>query len=340
MADVEHQARKRRDPRRLTIEALRDLALSRGGACLSDSYSNNKAPLLWRCSEGHEWEANAHNIRKGRWCPQCFWSRRSEGIPKAPSSYVRLTSQVFEEMALARGGRFLGFEPERRVRLSCSEGHEWIAMSGNIRSGHWCPLCANARAGRILAGSVEDVVEIATSRGGAVVGGAYLNAHSPLTLRCFEGHEWTAPASNIRNGTWCPECKHKGEKLMRDVLEKLTGERFAKMRPAWLRWRSGRLLELDCINERLGIAFEYNGRQHYEKVAYFRMDDARLDDQRERDAFKRAECVKRSIFLVEVPSIERPTHEKMASHLAKISSRLCLPLHCNPNFLAPSDRQE
>jgi hypothetical protein len=54
-----------------TIQEMHRLAESRGGRCLSDTYVNNRAPLLWECQEGHRWRANARNIGIGRWCPTC-----------------------------------------------------------------------------------------------------------------------------------------------------------------------------------------------------------------------------------------------------------------------------
>ncbi|WP_367804083.1 zinc-ribbon domain-containing protein [Brevibacillus laterosporus] len=51
---------------------MREIAISRGGECLSDQYKDNKTNLRWKCSKGHEWEATPNNIKsKGHWCPIC-----------------------------------------------------------------------------------------------------------------------------------------------------------------------------------------------------------------------------------------------------------------------------
>ncbi len=55
----------------LTLGQMQVLARTRGGECLSTTYVNNKAKLLWRCRKSHEWEATPHSIKRGTWCPTC-----------------------------------------------------------------------------------------------------------------------------------------------------------------------------------------------------------------------------------------------------------------------------
>lgn len=70
-----------------TIEQMRQIADGRGGKCLSDTYLNAKTKLLWECAEGHQWEAQPSNIKKGQWCPEC-----SSGIGE------RICKDYFEQL--------------------------------------------------------------------------------------------------------------------------------------------------------------------------------------------------------------------------------------------------
>ena len=64
---------------RLAIEDMQDLALQRGGQCLSSVYVNQKSILRWECSEGHVWDSMAANIRNGGcWCPHCPYKNEDE----------------------------------------------------------------------------------------------------------------------------------------------------------------------------------------------------------------------------------------------------------------------
>lgn len=57
--------------RRLSIKHAQEIAAKRGGDCLSETYENAHAKLLWKCSVGHIWPAALYSIKNGRWCPQC-----------------------------------------------------------------------------------------------------------------------------------------------------------------------------------------------------------------------------------------------------------------------------
>ena len=62
--------------RKLSIEEMCQIAEKRGGKCLSETYLNNHAPLLWECKIGHRWEATPKNIKRGAWCHSCGGSMK------------------------------------------------------------------------------------------------------------------------------------------------------------------------------------------------------------------------------------------------------------------------
>ena len=60
-------------------------------------------------------------------------------------------------------------------------------------------------------------------------------------------------------------------------------------------------LELDCYNQDLNIACEYNGAQHYKYIPYFHKNKEAFYNQRYRDELKRRICKDNGIILIEVP---------------------------------------
>jgi len=62
---------KESKPETYTIRDMQEIALSRGGRCLSTEYVDIKTKLRWKCSFGHEWEASARLLKAGHWCPEC-----------------------------------------------------------------------------------------------------------------------------------------------------------------------------------------------------------------------------------------------------------------------------
>jgi len=93
-----------------------------------------------------------------------------------------------------------------------------------------------------------------------------------------------------------------GELETRASLERIFGKPFPKVRPAFLvNPLTQRRLELDCYNDELHVAVEYDGIQHREFPNPFHRTRAEFEAQQQRDAFKAQECRKRGICFVHVP---------------------------------------
>ncbi len=122
-----------------TLEEYQAIAISRGGQCLSAKYVNADTKLRWRCSQGHEWDARAINVKRGDWCKRCWASKNADK--------TRLSIQVMQETARRRGGVCLSdryVNANTKLEWKCALGHLWLAKPGKIRFGTWCPQCAKA----------------------------------------------------------------------------------------------------------------------------------------------------------------------------------------------------
>lgn len=94
----------------------------------------------------------------------------------------------------------------------------------------------------------------------------------------------------------------KGEIECRRVLEKFFQCSFPNIRPDFLQNRvTGKPLELDCYNDRLRLACEYNGKQHYEYVKAFHKNYEAFRNQQYRDDMKYRACEEYGINLIIVP---------------------------------------
>jgi hypothetical protein len=97
----------------------------------------------------------------------------------------------------------------------------------------------------------------------------------------------------------------KGEERTKKFLEAYFSRPFKKVRPFFMENAvTGHNLELDCYNEELKLAVEYNGRQHYEYVPYFHKNKEAFYNQKYRDELKRIYCKKFGICLIEIPYTE------------------------------------
>lgn len=53
---------------------------------------------------------------------------------------------------------------------------------------------------------LENLREIARSKGGECLSMTYINNHTPMRFRCKEGHEWPTLPFIIASGSWCKWC--------------------------------------------------------------------------------------------------------------------------------------
>lgn len=183
-----------------TIEEMREIAVARGGKCLSEKYVNNRTKLHWSCANGHEWKAAGGAVKLGSWCPTC-------------AGNVPGTLEEMQKLATLRGGKCLSQQfvnSGTRLQWQCSEGHEWAAVPSSVKKGSWCAICSRKTAVNKLRLSIEEMRTIAADRGGKCLSEKYVNAITKLRWKCSEKHEWEAvPGSIKNNGTWCPYCSKR-----------------------------------------------------------------------------------------------------------------------------------
>ena len=281
----------------LSLKDAQELASTRGGACLSAKYVNCVKHLTWKCREGHVWNASLHNIKnKGCWCPHCV-------------KRTRLSLKDAQDLAGQRGGACLSSEyvnNGEHLRWRCEKGHEWLATLHCVKNRRsWCPHCAGTA--RL---SLKVAKDVARSRKGTCLSTEYANNKTPLKWRCMKGHEWLACLHNVKNKkSWCPECASgTSEREVRRILEKriFPGSRFRKCRPKFLTTAKGGRLELDGYCEGLGIAFEYQGEQHYSPKSYFhRGRRCSFENLIARDKLKASRCREAGVQLLIVPYKEK-----------------------------------
>jgi len=279
------------------IEEMQQIADTRGGMCLSEVYKATHVKLKWQCKIGHIWEATPANVKRGKWCPFC-------------TGNVKKTIEDMQKLAESKGGKCLSKEYvgiHTKLKWQCKEGHVWDAIPNNIQRGQWCPHCSGRRK------TIEDMRLMAKEKGGKCLSEKYVNGITKLKWQCKEGHIWEAKPDPIKQGHWCPICSENiSERICRKMFENIFNEKFPKIRPVWLVTPQGTKLELDGYCKKLGIAFEYQGVQHYKSVPMFR-ETRSLDKQKTLDELKRKKCEENNITLIEVPyGID---YEKMPAYI-------------------------
>jgi hypothetical protein len=182
----------------------------------------------------------------------------------------------------------------------CSHGHLFEKSFKSVRKNEWCPFCS----GKYVLLKTNELSKIAELKGGRYLSGKDLLVSEVAEWECGDGHRWSAIVNNVVNlESWCKVCKNnRGEQVTRFIFESLTGELFPTKRPDWLRLPGNkRSLELDGFNEKLRVAFEHQGRQHYQssKLTSRFFKNSILQN----DIDKREICKKMGVKVLEVPQV-------------------------------------
>jgi hypothetical protein len=119
--------------KRLTIEQMQEIATSRGGKCLSDTYIDAHTKLIWKCSKEHIWLSRATDIfNNGYWCPHCARKNKHTILD------LKLTANN-------KGGDCLSTiytNTHAKYRWICELGHLWNASASTVINRTWCPYCS------------------------------------------------------------------------------------------------------------------------------------------------------------------------------------------------------
>jgi len=141
--------------------------------------------------------------------------------------------------------------------------------------------------------------QIAKSKGGKCIKQTKPPPKRRFAFECSEGHVWDSSSDSIKSGHWCPQCnkfRYLNEDKCRYILESLLDKKFPSNR---------RILdnhqELDGYCDDLKLAFEYNGKQHYERSSIFHKSQDDFILQKIRDQTKARICRDKKIKLIIIP---------------------------------------
>jgi hypothetical protein len=278
--------------KKLTLLDCQNIAVERGGKCLSEEYNGNKEKMKWSCKEEHIWSACFNHIKNNKsWCPDC-------------SGNKKLTIEECQLFAKNKGGECLSEEyikHEEKMKWKCKEGHIWYAHFSNIKNNKtWCVECSynNKKL------TIEECQLFAKNKGGECLSEKYNNCYTKMSWKCSKGHIWNAIFTHIKNNKkWCPNCSHsRSEKLTRSIFEELTGLFFPSIRPDFLKNPETNCnLELDGYCDDLKLAFEYQGQQHYEFLEHFHKTPEDFINRQKLDRLKLKLCKDHEISVILIP---------------------------------------
>lgn len=191
------------------LPRLQEHAKKRGGECLSTVFRGQNFKYLFRCAEGHTWEAMAIQVlQRGTWCYRC----RGKGTER------RLDIEDARRLAQSRGGEFLSPEfmtSKERYTWRCSRGHIWEGQYARIRRGSWCLQCVKEDK----AADLGPLQQAAALHGGKCLSEVFLGVSAKHRWECAKGHVWEALFYTVRKGNWCAQCAKDARRLTLEDMQ-------------------------------------------------------------------------------------------------------------------------
>lgn len=132
-----------------------------------------------------------------------------------------------KEIIKLKNGTLLSEEytnSKTKIKIQCNnDGYIWETTYYQLlKKGSWCPKCSGK-----YKRTIEDMQQIAESRGGKCLSTEYKNLNTKLKFQCSKGHEWKTTPSSILIDNWCPECSGS-KKLTIEKMQQIAESRGGK----------------------------------------------------------------------------------------------------------------
>jgi hypothetical protein len=257
-----------------------------------------KMPLL--CPVGHRIDISWSVFRI---TPNCKFCSRASSGKKSRKTQEELVN------GYAQAGLTL-LNPELYVRasikmdVSCNQCGSQFKISWNkISQGCACVKCARKRTSEKQKMDINYIRTFMSGYGDTLVSNTYATAKEKLDIMCKNGHTYQRTWDTYRRrSSGCPKCRILvNEEECREIVEDLFWESFPKAKPEWLiNPETGKRMELDGYNERLKVAFEYDGEQHFRAIKSWG-DKESFEKLKKRDELKDKICQENGVILMRIP---------------------------------------
>jgi len=109
--------------------------------------------VWWKCSNGHEWQAQVNIRTRGSSCPVCSNKKIIEGVNDLATLYPDIAAQWHPIRNGARTPQSVVPGNHSKAWWKCEKGHEWQAtILSRTTIGSSCPVCA----GKIVIPGIND----------------------------------------------------------------------------------------------------------------------------------------------------------------------------------------
>lgn len=183
--------------------------------------------FLWVGECGHEYEAMASDVSKGRGCPFCAGRQIILGFNDLASQFPEIAKE-WHPTKNSKTPEEFSKSAEKKVWWKCNKGHEyqaWINVKTHQNTG--CPYCTNRKVltgFNDLASVSPELAKQLSSKNNLNPKNLLATSYSRVLWECDKGHEWKQRVNVRQRGMDCPECysrTSKSESLLREAFRSL-----------------------------------------------------------------------------------------------------------------------
>ena len=272
------------------------------------NYVNSYTKVIIGCPvHGEFTQAPDTHTRQRAGCRECHFERKRETL----EGFITRAREIHGDRYDYSKAEYKG--SLKNLTIICPEHGEFEQLPTNHLSkrASGCRFCAWEDNGHRRRKTTNEFIEGAIETHGNLYDYSkveYTLGKSKVKIVCKKHGEFEQIADNHLWGSGCPRCSpriSKSEELLRKILEEIFSKhgnfKFPNVRPKWLvNPNTNHRLELDCYNDKLQLAFEYQGWLHYQRPPEQFGGQVGLIKQRRRDHFKRFQCHQHNVILVEI----------------------------------------
>ena len=192
-----------------------------------------------------------------------------------------------------------------KITLKCDKGHVYDVILRSFMYGSRCPHCCI-----YTKKTIDEIKEYLKIYDYSLISKDYKESHSPILIKCPEGHTYKSTWASFQSGKRCTVCKESiGENKIRLWLENNGIEYKKEYSFNNLYGEKGKLRFDFAIfkNNQLEKLIEFDGEFHFIQKPNFN----NLKQQQKYDSIKNNYCDKNSIPLLRIPYWEVNNIEKI-----------------------------
>ena len=185
---------------RLTYKYVKTQFENKGFTLLSDEYINTVHKLKCMCSNGHIILKSYRMLRDGHGCQKCEGERR-----RLQYSFVR--DEMKKDGYILISKKYTN--SIEKLCYICPNGHTHSISWGKWQQGERCPFCKSGVVGSNVKLNLKYIKHEFGKVGCKVLSDVYVNAHTPLSCVCSNGHKFKLTWADFKHSSrGCSVCAH------------------------------------------------------------------------------------------------------------------------------------